>query len=161
MNKTAVKRHVKIVCTLGPASSSPEVVERMLKSGMDIARFNLAHGTLEEHSRLISEVRSLNQKLKLPIGILLDLPGLKRGRGDIKAVFGKHLDFALSEKADFIALSFISSVRQVQMVKQLLRKMKADIPVIVKIEEARALEESKAILEVGEGIMVARRRPST
>lgn len=156
MNKAAVKRHVKIVCTLGPASSSPEVVERMLKGGMDIARFNLAHGTLEEHSRLISEVRSLRQKLKLPIGILLDLPGLKRGRGDIKAVFGQHLDFALSENADFVALSFISSVRQVREVKQLLRKMKADIPVIVKIEEARALEESEAILEAGEGIMVAR-----
>lgn len=79
MNKAAMKRHVKIVCTLGPASSSPEVVERMLEGGMDIARFNLAYGTLEEHSRLISEVRSLRQKLKLPIGILLDLPGLKRG----------------------------------------------------------------------------------
>lgn len=156
MNKAAVKRHVKIVCTLGPASNSPEVVERMLKGGMDIARFNLAYGTLEEHSRLISEVRSLRQKLKLPIGILLDLPGLKRSRGDIKAVFGQHLDFALSENADFVALSFISSVRQVREVKRLLRKMKADIPVIVKIEEARALEESEAILEAGEGIMVAR-----
>jgi pyruvate kinase len=128
----------------------------MLKGGMDIARFNLAHGTLEEHSRLISEVRSLRQKLKLPIGILLDLPGLKRGRGDIKAVFGQHLDVALSENADFVALSFISSVRQVREVKRLLRKMKADIPIIVKIEEARALEESEAILKAGEGIMVAR-----
>jgi len=156
MNKAAVKRHVKIVCTLGPASSSPEVVERMLKGGMDVARFNLAYGTLEEHSQLISEVRSLSQKLKLSTGILLDLPGLKRARGDVKDVFGQHLDFALSENADFIALSFISSVRQVREVKQLLRKIKADIPVIVKIEESRALEESGAMLEEGEGIMVAR-----
>jgi pyruvate kinase len=156
MAKTTTKRHVKIVCTLGPASSSPEIIENMLKAGMDVARFNLAHGTLQEHSQLISEVRSLSQKLKLPVGILLDLPGLKRSHGDIKAVFGQHLDFALTENADFIALSFISSVRQVQEVRQILRKMKADIPVIVKIEEARALEESGAILEAGEGIMVAR-----
>jgi len=156
MDKAAMKRHVKIVCTLGPASSSPEVVESMLKGGMDIARFNLAYGTLQEHSQLISEVRSLSQKLKLPVGILLDLPGLKRSHGDIKAVFGQHLDFAFTEDADFVALSFISSVRQVREVKQLLRKMKADIPVIVKIEQARALEESGAILEAGEGIMVAR-----
>jgi pyruvate kinase len=156
MNKAGVKRHVKVVCTLGPASSSPEVMERMLKAGMDIARLNLAHGTLEEHSRLISKVRSLSQKLKLPLGVLLDLPGLKRGRGDIKSVFGQHLDFAFSQNADFVALSFISSVRQVREVKQLLKNMKADIPVIVKIEEARALEEIGALLEAGEGIMVAR-----
>jgi pyruvate kinase len=156
MTKTTIKRHAKIVCTLGPASSSPEVIEMMLKAGMDVARFNLAHGTLKEHSRLIAEVRLLSQRLKLPVGILLDLPGLKVGHGDIKAVFGYHLDFAFKEDVDFIALSFISSVRQVQEVKQLLRKMKADIPVIVKIEEARALEESEVILEAGEGIMVAR-----
>ncbi len=156
MDKAAMKRHVKIVCTLGPASSSTEVVERMLKAGMNIARFNLAYATLQEHSQLVSEVRSLSQKLKIPVGILLDLPGLKRSHGDIKAVFGQHLDFALTEDADFVALSFISSVRQVQEVKQLLRKMKADIPVIVKIEEARALEESGAITKAGEGIMVAR-----
>jgi pyruvate kinase len=156
MDKTAMKRHVKIVCTLGPASNSPQVIEGMLKSGMNLARFNLAYGTLKEHSQLISEVRSLSQSLQLPVGILLDLPGLKTGHGDIKAVFGQHLDFAFAENADFVALSFISSVRQVQEVKQLLGKMKADIPVIVKIEEARALEESSAILEAGEGIMVAR-----
>lgn len=156
MTKTTIKRHVKIVCTLGPASSSPEVIENMLKAGMDVARFNLAHGTLKEHSQLIAEVRSLSQKLELPVGILLDLPGLKVSHGDIRAVFGQHLDFAFKEGVDFIALSFISSVRQVQEVKQLLRKMKADIPVIVKIEEARALEESEVILEAGEGIMVAR-----
>ena len=156
MDKAAMKRHVKIVCTLGPASSAPQVVEGMLKGGMDVARFNLAHGTLEEHDQLISKVRSLSQKLKLPIGILLDLPGLKRSHGDVKTVFGQHLDFALSENADFVALSFISSVRQVREVKQLLRETNADIPVIVKIEDARALEESNAMLEAGEGIMVAR-----
>ena len=156
MVKAVMKRHVKIVCTLGPASSSPEVIERMLKGGMDVARFNLAYGTLQEHSQRISEIRSLSQKLKLPVGTLLDLPGLKLGHGDIKAVFGQHLDFALTENADFVALSFISSVRQVQEVKQLLRKMKADIPVITKIEEARALEESEDIIEAGEGVMVAR-----
>jgi pyruvate kinase len=156
MNQSKMKRHVKIVCTLGPASTSPEVVERMLKGGMDIARLNLAHGTLEEHSQLISEVRLLSQKLKLPTGILLDLPGLKRRVGDIRAVFGEHLEFADSQKVDFIALSFISSVRQVKEVRALLKKMNAYMPVIVKIEQAQALEQSGAILEVSDGIMVAR-----
>jgi len=98
----------------------------------------------------------LSEKLNLPTGILLDLPGLKRRSGNIKAVFSRDLEFALSQNADFIALSFVSSVRQVQEVKQLLREMNSDIPIIVKIEEAGALEESGAIIDVAEGIMVAR-----
>jgi len=156
MNRVKTKRHVKIVCTLGPASSSSEVIKRMLKGGMNLARFNLSYGTLEEHSRLISEVRLLSEKLKLPTGILLDIPGMKRRAGDIKAVFGQHLDFAQSQSADFVALSFISSARQVKEVRALLKKMNANIPIIVKIERARALEESDGILEVCEGLMVAR-----
>lgn len=151
-----MKHHVKIVCTLGPASSTPEIIGRMLKGGMDIARLNLAHGTFEEHSHLISEVRLLSQKLKYPTGILLDLPGLKYHVGDMRDVFGEHLKFAVSQQVDFIALSFISSVRQVKEVKALLKGMNADIPIIIKIEQARALEQSDTILEVADGIMVAR-----
>lgn len=156
MNRTKSKRHVKIVCTVGPATSSSEVLERMLIGGMNVARFNLAYGSLEEHSRLISEVRLLSRKLELPTGILLDLPGTKRYTGDIKAVFGHDLQFAFSHNADFIAISFISSVRQVKEVKHLLKEMKANIPVIVKIERTQALEESSSMLEVCEGMMVAR-----
>ena len=53
MNQKKAFRHVKIVCTLGPASSSPETIQEMLNAGMDIARLNLSYGTIEEHSRLI------------------------------------------------------------------------------------------------------------
>lgn len=156
MNKPTAKRHAKIVCTLGPASGSPEVIEKMLRGGMDIARLNLAHGSLEEHSRLISKVRLVSQELKPSTGILLDLPGPKRYTGDVKSAFGQHIEFALSQSADFIALSFISSAREVEEVKQLLREMNADIPVIAKIERTQALQESDMILELCEGIMVAR-----
>lgn len=156
MNSIAAKGHTKIVCTLGPASSSPEVIEGMIKGGMDVARFNLAHGTFEEHSERVSVVRSLSQKLNLSVGILFDLPGLKRRRGDVRALFGQDLEFARSQNADLIALSFVSSARQVKEVKQLLKEMNADIPIIVKIEQARALAESSAMLDVGDGIMVAR-----
>ncbi|MBI4297166.1 MAG: pyruvate kinase [Chloroflexi bacterium] len=123
---------------------------------MDIARFNLAHGTLAEHSRVIAEVRQLSQKLRLTTGILVDLPGLKRGYGSMREVFGEHLRFAQLQDATFIALSFISSAEQVVEVKELLRERRADIPVVVKIEQAQALEQIDAILEVCEGIMVAR-----
>ncbi len=156
MNKPTIERHIKIVCTLGPASSSPEVIERMLRGGMDIARLNLAYSTLEEHRQLISEVRSVSQKLKPCMGILLDLPGTKRHIGDVKSAFSQHLEFALSQSVDFIALSYISSAGEVEKVKKLLQEMNADIPVIAKIERAQALQESNMILKACEGIMVAR-----
>lgn len=156
INLDRIKRRVKIVCTLGPASKSAEIIEAMLRAGMDIARFNLAHGTLAEHSRVIAEVRQLSQKLRLTTGILVDLPGLKRGYGSMREVFGEHLRFAQLQDATFIALSFISSAEQVVEVKELLRERRADIPVVVKIEQAQALEQIDAILEVCEGIMVAR-----
>ena len=156
MKQSKITRHVKIVCTLGPASNSPEIIARLLLGGMNIARLNLAYGTLEEHGQLIAEVRSLSKKLKVPAGILLDLPGQKRHTGDVKAVFGEHLEFALSQEVDFIALSYVTSAQQVREVKELLRTMKVNIPVIVKIERAGALEESAAILDICESIMVAR-----
>ncbi len=156
VNQPKARRHVKIVCTLGPASNSPPAIERILTAGMNVARLNLNYGTLEEHRRLITGIRSISQRLKMPTGILLDLPGLKHRKGDMKAVFSEHLEFALSQDADFIALSFISSAQQVKTVKELLRKMGANIPLIVKIEQAAALEEASAILDTGDGIMVAR-----
>jgi len=156
IERKRLERRTKIVCTLGPASNSPDVIERMLKAGMDIARFNLAHGTLAEHSRVIDTVRQVSQKLGLTTGILPDLPGLKLKKGSIKEVFGEHLRFALSQNATFAALSFISSASQVKEVKELLEEMDADIPLIVKIEKPGGLEEADAILELCDGIMVAR-----
>lgn len=156
MNQQQPRRHVKIVCTLGPASNSPEVIEEMLHAGMDIARLNLNYGTLKEHSQLIAQIRELSWKLKLPTGVLLDLPGSKRRAGDVSSLFGEHLDFARTEKADFVALSFLASSQQVVGVKGLLKTMNFDIPIIAKIERAPALEASEAILDASEGVMVAR-----
>jgi pyruvate kinase len=156
MNQTRINRHAKIVCTIGPASSSSEIIENILRNGMDIARFNLSYGTFEEHSRYISLVRSLGRQLQLPVGILIDLPGKKRRSGSIEDIFGQHLDFAISQNADFIALSFISSAREVRDVKELLTARDVSIPIIVKIERLPALQEAVNILGVCEGIMVAR-----
>ena len=156
MTETEPNRHVKTVCTLGPASNSPEIIRKLLAEGMNIARLNLNYGTLKEHSQFIKIVRSVSQELKLTSGILLDLPGSKSRSGGVRDVFGQHLEFAVSHQADFIALSFISSARQVKEVRRLLTEMESDIPIIVKIERARSLEASEAILDACQGIMVAR-----
>ena len=156
MNTDRLKRHVKIVCTLGPASNSPEIIGKMLQSGMDVARLNLSYGTLEEHRQTVAIVRSVSQKMELPTAILLDCPGRKRRTGDTKAVFGDHLQFARDNQIDFIALSFITSTQQVEEVKSLLKEMSVGIPIITKIEKGEALAVSGSIIDVSDGVMVAR-----
>ncbi|MFO8011551.1 MAG: pyruvate kinase [Dehalococcoidia bacterium] len=67
----------KIVCTIGPASSSSAMLKRLVRAGMNVARLNLSHGTLDEHSANIERIRSVAKELDLPLTILLDLPGPK------------------------------------------------------------------------------------
>ena len=119
MNQVKLGRHVKIVCTLGPASNSPEVIEEMLRGG--------EHCPIKSSLRYpFVEIRRLSQKLKLPTGILLDLPGSKSRVGDTQAVFEVYLEFARTQNTDFVALSFLTSVRQVTEVKGLLKEMNLD-----------------------------------
>src|SRR5687767_943216 len=70
-------RRTKIVATLGPASSSPEVVRRLVLAGMDVARLNFSHGSYEEHGRQIATLRAISEELDTPVTILLDLQGPK------------------------------------------------------------------------------------
>lgn len=151
-----MKIHSKIVCTLGPASSSPVIIENMLKAGMDIARLNLSYGNSEEHARTISIIRSTSEKLGEPAGVMLDLPGYKRRSGGIVDVFKDQLEFASDQDVDFIALSFITSAEQVSEIRDLLNTIDPQKPLIVKIEQQKALENYKEIIEVSDGIMVAR-----
>jgi pyruvate kinase len=65
------------VCTIGPASRSPEILERLMRSGMDVARLNFSHGTQAEHLEVITAVRRLATRLGRPVAILQDLAGLK------------------------------------------------------------------------------------
>jgi pyruvate kinase len=74
----------KIVCTLGPASGSTAVIEQLIKAGMNVARFNLSHGTYKEHTRHIQTVRKLSHRLAMPVAILIDLPGPKYRTGKLE-----------------------------------------------------------------------------
>jgi pyruvate kinase len=73
----------KIVCTIGPASRSPETLERLVRSGMDVARLNFSHGTHEEHAAVIEAVRDIAERIGRPIAILQDLAGIKIRIGHI------------------------------------------------------------------------------
>ena len=68
-------RKTKIVCTLGPASSSPEIMAAMLKSGMNVARMNFSHGSHEEHKGRLETFRKVRDELGLPAAVMLDTKG--------------------------------------------------------------------------------------
>jgi len=70
-------RYSKIVCTIGPASRSPRMVDRLFAAGMDVARLNFSHGTWEDHARSITMIRAASGKYEKPAAILADLQGPK------------------------------------------------------------------------------------
>ena len=75
----------KIVCTLGPASSSPETVNAMVQAGMCMARINMSHGSHDDHRRSIQAVRTASEKARRPVAVLADLAGPKIRVGDLES----------------------------------------------------------------------------
>ena len=68
-------KKTKIICTLGPASSSEEILEQMLHAGMNIARFNFSHGTHESHKKMIDTFRKVRDRMGIPAAVMLDTKG--------------------------------------------------------------------------------------
>jgi pyruvate kinase len=240
-------RRTKIVCTIGPATGSAKMIERLIRAGMNVARLNLAHGTPAEHAHYVETVRNLSQQLAINVAVLMDLPGpkyrtgklkggqavLKKGaplvftteevegdatrvsvnlpslprdvkKGDtilladgemrakvlrvdggevkcrvtvggilteerglvvpgmrisgpfITEALRKNLIFALSQKPDYLALSFVTGAEDITGVKKLMRERGGEIPVVAKIERGEAVKNFAAILAAADGIMVAR-----
>ena len=72
-----VARKAKIVCTLGPASSTPEMIDGLMQAGMDVARLNFSHGAHETHAATVAAIRSVSGRYERPVAILADLQGPK------------------------------------------------------------------------------------
>ena len=68
-------KRTKIVCTMGPSTEQPGVMEKMLEAGMNVARFNFSHGSHEEHGNRINMIREASAKVNKPIALLLDTKG--------------------------------------------------------------------------------------
>ncbi|GMV09858.1 MAG TPA: pyruvate kinase [Gemmatimonadaceae bacterium] len=75
----------KIVCTLGPATSTPEAIAALMDAGLNVARINFSHGTHEQHARTIALVRQLAAERERPVAILGDLQGPRIRMGDLAA----------------------------------------------------------------------------
>ena len=77
-------RRAKIVATVGPASSSPEMLKKLNQAGVDTFRLNFSHGTHDDHARVHAAIRALESEVGHPIGILQDLQGPKIRVGTIR-----------------------------------------------------------------------------
>ncbi|NWK85516.1 pyruvate kinase [Staphylococcus sp. GSSP0090] len=243
-------RKTKIVCTIGPASESEEMLEKLIKAGMNVARLNFSHGDHAEHKARIDTIREVSKRLGKTVAILLDTKGpeirthnmkdglieLEKGSevivsmtevegtpekfsvtyenlindveegsyillddglielqvksidkangevlcdvlntGELKNKKGVNLpgvkvslpgitdkdaddiNFGISEGVDFIAASFVRRPSDVLDIRKLLEaKENTNISIIPKIENQEGIDNIKEILEVSDGLMVAR-----
>ena len=240
-------RRTKIVCTLGPATSSISVLKEMLRAGMNVARLNFSHGSHEEHAATIAAVRQAALEEKKNLALLLDIrgpeirigtfaggkavlhdgnrftlttediagtaervsvsyaglpgdvaPGMqillddglivlevldvtgteihcrvvtggeirnRKGvnvpgaRLNMPAVTPKDREdiiFAVKNDLDFIAAPFTRKAEDILAVRAILEEYRSDIQIIAKIENREGMENLDSILEVADGIMVAR-----
>ena len=243
-----VTRRAKIICTIGPACNSEEVMRGLLRLGMDVARLNFSHGSHQEHARNIERLRRAAALEGRTVCILQDLQGPKIRTGTLErheqvllktgsvvtitpqdvsgtatristtfpdlarelsagarillsdglielrvrgvrgkdvlcdvlngGMLGEHkginlpgvalsipaltekdhkdLDFGLAHGVDAVAISFVRSAADVQMVKQIIGAARKEIPVIAKLEKPQAIDHLEEILEAADGVMVAR-----
>jgi len=241
-------RRTKIVCTIGPATSSYELIEKLIKEGMDVARLNFSHGSYKEHSLTDEYICQASLKMGKPVAILQDLGGpkirtgliqkepvlLKEGSlftltnrnipgnenevsitypllpqkvrkgdsilladgslelkvekltstdikcrvirgGELSSHKGinlpdvsldipsltekdyKDLLFGIKHKFDFIGVSFTRKAEDILRVRRILKEKGAeDISLVAKIEKQEALNNIEEIIEVADGIMIAR-----
>src|SRR4029450_5298546 len=83
-------RRTKIVCTIGPASSSAAELDRLVAAGLDVARLNFSHGTHEEHAEVIERIREGEARWGRRIAILQDLQGPKVRAGYVRCRRGRR-----------------------------------------------------------------------
>ncbi len=77
-------RETKIICTIGPKTSRPEILRQLAENGMNVARINMSHGTLDWHQSVIQSIKRINRKTGSPISILLDTKGPEVRTGDVR-----------------------------------------------------------------------------
>ncbi|WP_400161857.1 pyruvate kinase [Brevibacillus sp. TJ4] len=240
-------RKSKIVCTIGPASESVEMLKKLIFAGMNVARLNFSHGSHEEHAARIANIRQAAEETGKPVAILLDTKGpeirtgtlsvdavelvegeriiltteevagtaervsitygqltedvkpgdtiliddgliglsveevkgndivcLIRNGGTLKSKKGVNVPgvkinlpgitekdaqdivFGIQQGVDFIAASFVRKASDILEIRQILEQNNASIDIIAKIENQEGVDNVDEILDVCDGLMVAR-----
>ncbi len=157
----------QIVCTIGPASQSPEILQKLIAAGMDIARLNFSHGTHEMHAQFIRDIRTAAVKAGKPIPIIQDLSGPRVQTGathhlDASAatvITRKDLDdltFGLNQNVEYVCQSFVGSAADVVRLRQEIKQRGGFAKVMAKVERKEALDNIEEIIEAADAIMLGR-----
>ena len=123
--KSRRMRRTKVVCTIGPASSSVEQLDRLAAAGMDVARLNFSHGTHAEHAEVVRRIRDGEARWGRPVAILQDLQGPKIRLGTFGEGGGRRVDlepgrpFALCRRpcVGTVERAFVAPPESLQEVK--------------------------------------------
>lgn len=103
-------KKTKIVCTIGPSTWDPEMLEKIAHAGMNVARLNFSHGAPEEKGAQIKDLRAISKKISKPIAILADMPGPKLRLGKFEGIReikkGDTVQFSLNPVADELPMQF-------------------------------------------------------
>jgi pyruvate kinase len=111
--------YTKIVCTIGPASESVEMLTKLIETGMDVARLNFSHGTHEEHRRVLENVHEASRRTGESVAILQDLSGPKIRTGMIK---NNHVELKTGQQLVFTTDEIEGDERKVSTTYKLLPK---------------------------------------
>jgi pyruvate kinase len=84
MHDNSTFRKTKIVCTIGPATGTPAIIEKLLRAGMNVARINFSHGSHREHAVSIRTIKQVAKRMDIPVAIMQDLPGYKDRTGRVR-----------------------------------------------------------------------------
>ncbi|MFP4467230.1 MAG: pyruvate kinase [Candidatus Goldiibacteriota bacterium] len=93
-------KKAKIICTLGPASSSYAMINKLIKGGMSVSRLNFSHGSKRSFAQIITNIKKARQRMSLPVAIMQDLQGPKIRVGNIRepVLLKKRNDVYISER---------------------------------------------------------------
>ena len=152
--------HTKIVATLGPASESPETLARLLAAGADVFRINTAHGTAEDHARLLAAVRAASDDAGHPAAVLVDLAGPKMRLGQLP---GDEVTCKSGEKICFVRGEYSEDPAELTCIYETLidelsagdRILLADGTVSLEVE---SVESTRAVCVVQQGGTVRSRQ---
>lgn len=158
----------KIVATIGPASESKEVILEFIKHNLNIARLNFSWDTHEGHKRIINHIREASNECGKEISIMQDLSGPREQDGKDHHFGGKEgsdvitekdkndLYFGIEQNVDYVALSFVGTANDIIELRNLIKEKGGNQKIIAKIERKIGFENIDEILEVTDGVMVAR-----
>ncbi len=165
----------QIVCTIGPASKDPAVLEQLIAHGMDVARLNFSHGTHEEHAQFIRDIRAAAQNAGKTVPIIQDLSGPRVQEGATHHLDAgaqsvitekdlKDLEFGLAQGVEYVCLSFVGSANDMKQLRkeiatraENLKLETGNLPkIMAKVERKEALDDIENIVKASDAVMLGR-----